>query len=267
MEPWQESYSLSTQAVLWAPIVLLLVALALLATHLVQPNSRRWTWKALAGLGGAMMLAQLYLSLVWVPPEKYMGDTGRIFYAHVPQVWMMLLGLTLNFGCCLAYLFKKSWVSDSLAEASAEVGVYFGAVGVSLGAIWAKPTWGVWWTWDPRLISVTILLLVYAGYLALRRFIEDPEARATFSSVVGIFAFVSIPLVWFSVKWWRSMHQTQSNPQTVDPLMTAVLRWSATAFLCLLIVFTYQRFLAAHARVQREVALPDALPTKGAALS
>lgn len=260
MRHWLLSYDADTKALLAAPLVLLVIVLALILLHLTHAPARRWVWRVLLGIGGVMMLGLGYLALVWVPPEKYMGDTGRIFYAHVPQVWMALLGLTLNFGCSIAYLMKKSWVTDSLAEASAEVGVYFGAVGVTLGSIWARPTWGVWWTWDPRLTTAAILLVIYMGYLAMRRFVEDAEKRATWSAVMGIIAFVDIPVLWFSVRWWRSMHQTQSNPSTVDPLMTMVLRWSSTAFLCLLVAFIYQRFLIAQATRQREVALPDSLP-------
>ena len=260
MRFWLSIYSADTKALLVAPLILLLGVIGLLLIHLLHAPARQWVWKVLLGLGVVMLVAQGYLALSWVPPEKYMGDTGRIFYAHVPQVWMALLALTLNFGCSIAYLMKKSWVTDSLAEASAEVGVYFGAVGVTLGSIWARPTWGVWWTWDPRLTTAAILLVIYLGYLAMRRFVDDAEKRATWSAVMGIIAFVDIPVLWFSVRWWRSMHQTQSNPSTVDPLMTMVLRWSSTAFLCLLIAFIYQRFLVAQAQREREVALPDSLP-------
>src|SRR5262249_15410004 len=160
-------------------------------------------------------------------------------YAHVPSVWMALLAVTLNFGCSVVYLFRNSPKADALAEAAAEVGVLFGAVGVTLGSIWGRPTWGVWWTWDPRLTSAAIMLVSYAGYLALRRFVEDPERRATWSAVAAIIAFVDIPIVWFSVKWWRSLHQVQSSPKTVDPQMTLVLRWNAIAFLLVLIVFIW----------------------------
>lgn len=260
MHPWQLSYSEQTRMMLWAPMPLLLTVLALICTLFFNAQARPVVWKVLAAIAATMLLSQLYLALIWVAPEKYMGDTGRIMYAHVPQVWMMMLAVTVNLGASVAYLWKRSWGADSLAEASAEVGVLFGVVGVTLGSVWAKPTWGVWWDWDPRLVSVTVLLLIYAGYLALRRFIDDPEKRATFSAVVGIFSYVSIPLVWFSVRVMRSMHQRQSSPDTVDPAMTMVLRWSATAALALLAVFVYQRFLIAYAARQREVALPEALP-------
>ena len=244
---------------LWTSLALLGLVLALFAVHLFVPGTRRWVWKALLAIAVPMFAFGGYLALVWAPPDREMGDVQRIMYAHVPQVWMALLGFTLNFACSIAYLFKKSWVSDSLAEASAEVAVYFGAVGVTLGAIWARPTWGVWWDWDPRLTTAAIMLVVYAGYLTLRRFVDNPEMRATWSAALGIFAFVDIPILWFSVKWWRSLHQVQSSPKTVDPDMTFVLRWFSVAFLAMLIAFIYLRFRLAMAARKNELAPPEAV--------
>ncbi|MDC0707351.1 cytochrome c biogenesis protein CcsA [Stigmatella sp. ncwal1] len=202
-----------------------------------------------------------YNGLAVAPPDREMGDVQRIMYAHVPAVWIAMVALTLNFICSVTYLFKPSWKTDALAEASAEVGLLFGAVGVLLGAIWGRPTWGVYWTWDPRLTTAAILLVAYMGYMALRRFVEDAEKRAVWSAVVGIIAAVDLPIIWFSVKWWRSLHQVQSSPKTVDPAMVFPLRISAFAFLAFMIVFLIYRYrIALHER-QAEVALPDALPT------
>jgi heme exporter protein C len=225
----------------------------------------KWLPRALGGLAVAMLIAGAYLGLKWAPPDREMGDVQRIMYVHVPAVWMALLLVTINLFACVTYLFKSSWKADALAEASAEGSVVFGAVGVLLGAIWGKPTWGVWWTWDPRLTSAAIMLVAYTGYLALRKFVEDAEKRAVWSAVVGIIAFVDIPIVWFSVRWWRSLHQIQSSPKTVDPDMTFVLRWNAFAFLFLMLTFLIVRYRIALRERMAEVALPDALPPASAA--
>jgi heme exporter protein C len=219
-------------------------------------NRVRW---AFFFVGVAMLAIGAWLALAWAPPDREMGDVQRIFYVHVPQVWMALLAVILNCGCSVAYLFKKSWKTDALAEASAEVGVFFGAVGISLGSIWGRPTWGVWWAWDPRLTTAAILLVAYAGYLALRRFVEDPERRAVWSAVTAIVASVDVPLIWYSVQWWRSLHQVQSSPETVDPQMVLVLRWHAFAFLALLIFFIWSRYQIAMAARHRELAMPTDL--------
>jgi heme exporter protein C len=216
-----------------------------------------WTWLSLS-LG--LLAVGAYLGLAWAPPDREMGDVQRIMYVHVPAVWMALLALTLNFGCSVAYLFKSSWRTDSLAEAAAEVGVVFGALGVVLGSVWGRPTWGVWWTWDPRLTTAAIMLVAYMGYLALRRFVEDPERRAVWSAVVGIVAFIDLPIVWFSVRWWRSLHQIQSTPKTVDPEMTLALRINSFAFLAVVAFFIWQRYRLGLRERQQEVELPALVP-------
>ncbi|MBN1204504.1 MAG: cytochrome c biogenesis protein CcsA [Myxococcaceae bacterium] len=218
---------------------------------------------ALPPIALGLLVTGHYIGLAVAPPDREMGDVQRIMYAHVPAVWIALMALTINFICSVVYLFKPSWKTDSLAEASAEVGLLFGTVGVLLGAIWGRPTWGVYWTWDPRLTTAAILLVSYMGYMALRRFVEDPEKRAVWSAVVGIIAAVDLPIIWYSVKWWRSLHQVQSSPKTVDPEMVLPLRISAFAFLAFMILFILHRYrIALHER-QAEVALPDALPTDG----
>jgi heme exporter protein C len=260
MRYWQLAYDDATKAILWTPLVLGVLVVALLVTHVIDAPARKWVWKALAGIAAVMFLVQPYLALTWAPPEQFMGDTGRIIYMHVPQLEVSMLALTLNFCCALAFLFSKSFVADALAEATAEVGVYFGGVGVLLGSIWAKPTWGAWWTWDPRLTTSAILLVIYFGYLAMRRFVEDPEKRATWSAVMGIIAYVDVPVLWFSVKWWKSIHQVQSPAAKFDSQMNAVWRWSTVMFIALAVVFIYQRFKVAYETRSKEVALPSTLP-------
>src|SRR5262249_8622603 len=155
-----------------------------------------------------------------------------------------LLAVTLNFACSVFFLFKKSWVADALAEASAEVGLYFGCVGVALGSIWARPTWNVWWTWDPRLTSAAVMLVYYMGYLMLRRFTDNPDTRATWSAALGTFGIVIPVTVYQSVVWMKSIHQVQSNPNTVYPELVLAFRWCAVGFLCLMIVFMWHRYAA-----------------------
>jgi heme exporter protein C len=169
--------------------------------------------------------------------------------------------------CAIAYLFKKSWVTDALAEATAEVGVYFGALGVVLGSIWARPTWGVWWDWDPRLISTTVMLLSYVGYLTFRSFTEDAERRATWSAAAGILGYVSLPIVWYSVRWWNSLHQVQSNDATMDKPIALVLHWGEATFFSLMLVFVYLRYRIARSRQEGDLALPPVNAPSGAPAS
>jgi heme exporter protein C len=217
----------------------------------------KWGLPALAlGLLGAGW----WLGLAWAPPDREMGDVQRIMYVHVPLQWVAMLAMFINFVVAVAYLFKASWKLDSAAEAAAEVGLVLGTAGMITGAIWGRPTWGVYWSWDPRLTSEAIMLVTYTGYLVLRRFVEDPEKRATWSAVVAIIGAINLPIVWFSVRWWRSLHQVQSSPKTVDPEMVLPLRVSAFGMLFLTLFFMGVRYRQALAERRAEVALPDALP-------
>ena len=208
-----------------------------------------------------------WVGLVWAPPDREMGDVQRIMYAHVPMVQMMLLAGTINFVASVLYLFRASWKTDALAEASAELALVFGAIGTTLGSIWGRPTWGVYWAWDPRLTTVAILLVAYAGYMALRRFVDDPERRAVWAAVTAIIIAVDVPIIYFSVKWWKSLHQVQSNPRTVDPQMVHALRWNILAFFLVFIVFMVVRYRIALAARMREITVPDVEPRRREAVA
>ncbi len=246
----------------WTPLAALIVLVALVLAQLAVPAARSWVWKVAAVLGVVELFGLLYFGLLWAPKELFMSDVGRILYVHVPHVWACLVAFTINVGCAVAYLMKKSWRTDALAEASAEIGVYFGSVGVLMGSIWARPTWGVWWDWDPRLISTTVMLLAYVGYLAFRSFTEDPERRATWSAAAAILGYISLPIVWFSVRWWNSLHQTQSTTSSMDKPMRAVLNWGTVTFLTFLLAFMVKRYELARSRQTGALELPPLVAPK-----
>jgi heme exporter protein C len=147
------------------------------------------------------------LSLVVVPPDAVQGDVQRLMYVHVPAAWLAYLSFLVVFGASVAYLRTGRIRWDRIAAASAEIGVLFTVLAIALGALWGKPVWGTWWTWDPRLTTTAVLLLIYLGYLAVRRITGDPKRRARWSAVLGIVGFVDVPIVHLSVMWWRSLHQ------------------------------------------------------------
>ncbi len=133
-------------------------------------------------------------------------------YLHVPAAWLAYLAFAVVFVASVAYLVTKRTRWDRLAAASAEIGVLFTALTIVLGSIWAKPVWGTWWTWDPRLTTTAILLLIYVGYLAVRRLSDSPARKARWAAVVGIVGFLDVPIVHLSVVWWRSLHQAPASP-------------------------------------------------------
>lgn len=172
-------------------------------------------------------LATALVAGLVVPPDAVQGDLQRIMYVHVPSAWLAYLSFTVTLVASLGYLRSRSLSWDRLAGAAAEVGVVFTGLAIVTGAIWGKPVWGVWWTWDARLVLTAVMFFVYLGYLALRRSFEDPELRARRSAVYGVVAVFQIPIVHFSVTWWRGLHQPPTvlrpdNTQMDPPLLFAL---------------------------------------------
>ena len=168
----------------------------------------------LAALAG--MLVAIYAAFVYAPREAMMGDVQRIFYFHVPSAYIAFLAFGVVFVAGVQYLRTRDPKWDALAHSSAEIGVVFCTIALITGSIWAKPIWGAWWTWDPRLTTTLVLWLIYVSYLMLRRAIEEPERRARFAAVVGIVGFVDVPLVFMSIRWWRTIHPVVFRVDSID---------------------------------------------------
>ncbi len=196
----------------------------------IDTQTKRWPWPA-AAIALAVPLAFVVVS----PADTVQGNLVRIMYVHVPAAWLAYLAFIVTMVGSVAYLVSKGMRWDRIAAASAEVGVYFTGLTLVLGMIWGKPTWGVWWTWDARLTLTAIMFFVYLGYLALRRTSTDGRSRAQRSAVLGVLGVVMIPLVHFSVTWWRTLHQPPTiirpdGPQIDDPLMLAALLVGVAGF-------------------------------------
>ncbi len=162
--------------------------------------------------GGAVLclIAGLYLGLIGSPPDYYQGEVVRIMYIHVPLAHTSLLGYTVLAVGSLWYLWKRDPIVDNMCQAVAALSTVFTALALGTGMIWGKPTWDTWWTWDARLTSFTVLLLILIGYLMLRTFVDDHEKEARYGAILAIVGFVDLPIIHFSVEWWRTLHQPQS---------------------------------------------------------
>ncbi len=188
-------------------------------------------WVALAASAVALVLA-----LVVAPPDAYQGESQRLMYVHVPAAWTAYLSFAVVAAASLAYLVTRRLRYDRVAQAAAELGVGLTALAIVLGSLWAHPTWGTWWTWDPRLVTTVILLLVYVGYLGVRGLTSDAHVNARRAALVGVLAVVNVPLVHFSVVWWRTLHQPPSvlrpgGPAgTIPPVMLGALVAAIVAF-------------------------------------
>jgi heme exporter protein C len=190
--------------------------------------------------------AATYAAFFVAPMDAKQGLIYRILYLHVASAWT---GLTAFFICFIAnilYVLRRQPRWDWLSVSAAEVGVTFTTVVLVTGPIWAHPVWGIWWTWDARLTSTFVLWLLYVSYLLLRTLVEEPDRRALFSALFGIFAFIDVPLVFGSIRWWRTQH-----PQPVvmggagsglDPTMYKVLFFTWFAMLGLMVLLVSQRY-------------------------
>ena len=202
-------------------------------------------------LSGAVVLlllsAAAYAAFFIAPTDAKQGLIYRILFLHVSSAWTGLISFFICFVANLVYVWRREPRWDWLGIAAAEVGLAFTTVVLITGPIWAHPVWGIWWTWDARLTSTFVLWLLYVSYLVLRTLLEEPERRALFSALFGIFAFIDVPLVFGSIRWWRTQHPqpvVMGQPGSgLDPTMLKVLLfyWLAqTGLMILLVVARYQ---------------------------
>ncbi|MEN8114346.1 MAG: cytochrome c biogenesis protein CcsA [Actinomycetota bacterium] len=217
----------------------------------VQTRIRRWPWVAIV----LSLAVALVLSMI-SPRDDVQGELVRIMYLHVPAAWLAYVAFFVTFLGSLTYLITKNLRWDRIAAASAEIGVFFTGLTLALGMIWGKSTWGTPWTWDARLTLTAIMFFVYLGYLALRRTTDDPIARASRAAVLGVLGAIQIPIVHFSVVWWRTLHQPPSlvrpdSPAIQEPLMLVTLIVGVLAFTVIYVALVVKRIELIHLENQR----------------
>ncbi|MEO8276188.1 MAG: cytochrome c biogenesis protein CcsA, partial [Thermoanaerobaculia bacterium] len=167
-------------------------------------------WAGIAAV--LLLLAGCTIGLFVAPAERHMGDVQRIMYVHVPTAWVALLCFTSAFVASIGSLWTGRARWDAAVVGSIEAGVVLNTLLLIQGSLWGRATWGIWWDWDVRLTTSLVLLLLFIGVLALRSFAAGSDRRANLTAVAAIVAYVDVPLVYFCVRWWRSLHQIQSSP-------------------------------------------------------
>jgi heme exporter protein C len=186
-----------------------------------------------------------YLALAVAPTEATMGDVQRIFYYHVPSGWVAGLCFFINFVASAVFLWKRSAASDALAAASAEVGVVFCTVLLITGPLWARPVWGIWWTWDARLTTTLVLWLIYVSYLVLRRFAAGGQTQVL-AAAFAIFGFADVPIVYMSIRWFRTQHPSPvmggGANSGLAPAMLHVFLTNLAIFTMMGIIFLVLRY-------------------------
>lgn len=200
----------------------------------------------------ALMAVGSWIGLFVVGADAEMGEVQRLMYVHVPAAWTAFVAFFVVFLGSVLYLVQRDPRADRVAASAAEAGVVFMGLTLATGMLWGKPTWGVWWTWDPRLTTTALLMAVFVGYLAVRGFADDPERRARWSAIVGILGFVQVPIVYLSVVWWRSLHQPPSSPRSVSSDILATWLLNFLAFLLVFAWLTVRRGRAARLEAELE---------------
>jgi heme exporter protein C len=202
---------------------------------------------------GATLLAALGMAFLYAPQEKVMGEVQRIFYFHAASAWLAMIAFLVVFVGSLLYLWKGDRRFDRWAAASAEIGVLFTTIVLVTGPLWARPVWNTWWTWDARLTSSLVLWIMYIAYLVLRGALPESRKKYQFSAVYGLVAFVDVPIVFFSIRWWRSMHPVviTGRGMNLEPEMVQALLVSCLAFT--LLYFLLLRLRLAVERVRDEI--------------
>ncbi|MBF0368484.1 MAG: cytochrome c biogenesis protein CcsA [Magnetococcales bacterium] len=213
------------------------------------------------GIGALVLLMIGMYLVIQAPADFQQGNSVRILFIHVPSAKMALLTYIVLTISSIMFLWKRNETADIIADAAAPVGAAFTAVTLATGSIWGKPMWGTWWAWDARLTSMLVLLIIYMGLMALRNAMDDPQKGARATAVLAIIGAVDLPIIHFSVTWWRTLHQPPSfqgskgGIHIAGPLLTPLLVM-AVAFILLgaYLVTLKSREVAA----QRDLAAKDA---------
>jgi len=216
------------------------------------------TFPILGILTAILLSYALYQALVVAPTEQTMGDVQRIFYYHVPSAWTAFTLFFINFAASIYYLAKRSPAADIVALTTGEIGVVFLLVNLITGPIWARPVWGIWWTWDWRLTSTLVTWLIYVSYLFLRRFASGGQTP-TLAAATAIFGGLCIPFVYFSIWFFRTQHPqpVMGGGGSIDPRMMHALLMNWLAFMCFAFLVCWSRYRLE--KLRREVDAAHAL--------
>lgn len=207
-----------------------------------EGGARRWIDDVLGIATLVGMVGALWLIFIYTPVELVQGAVQKVFYIHLASIWNAYLSFFIVFVASILYLWRPSAAKDRLARAWAEIGVVFTTITLISGAIWAKPIWGTYWTWDPRLTTTLLLWIIYVVYLMLRGFVGDPERGRRYAAIVGIIGFIDVPIVHMSVRWWRTLHPDPIVARADGPDLPMSMWY--TVLYCIVVFTVLALFLA-----------------------
>lgn len=241
----------------WLALVGFAVGLAVLVGLMKATSHSKALCLGIGGLGVTLLAIGHVWGLFFAPPEFMMGDVGRILYAHVPTAWVSLSVYLVALIAAVLTLWNGKPYWESWIVGAVEVGLVLNTLLCFQGAMWAKPTWGVYWDWDPRLTTTAILIALFGGVLILRSLVHAPDKRRMVTGVSAIIAFVNVPIVYYATTWWNSLHQGFSSPDTVSNPMHWPLRISAFGVLFLAMAFAGERARQERDKLEHEDGAPS----------
>jgi heme exporter protein C len=188
------------------------------------------------------MALTLYMVYMWVPTEQNLGVSQRIFYFHVPLGWIGMVSIIVVAVASIVHLYtgKQKW--DDLAYSTAELGIIFASLILITGAIWGKPVWGVWWTWDAKLTTTLVLWFIYAGYLMVRAYGPAGTQGRRFASVIALIGAVDAPIIYKATDWWRSAHPERNVPSDLNEQMALTFLVSLVTFTIIYVYLLMERY-------------------------
>ncbi|MCH2314886.1 MAG: cytochrome c biogenesis protein [SAR202 cluster bacterium] len=205
-------------------------------------STRSYLRDGLLIVSAALMAVTLYMVFMWVPTEQNLGVSQRIFYFHVPLGWIGMLSIVVVAVASLMHLItgKEKW--DSLAYATAELGVIFATLILVTGAIWARPVWGVWWTWDAKLTTTLVLWFIYVGYLMIRAHGPSGTQGKRYASVIALIGAIDSPIIYKATDWWRTAHPERNVPSDLASEMLLTLLVAMVTFTVLYVYLLVERY-------------------------
>jgi heme exporter protein C len=205
-------------------------------------STRSYLRDGLLIVSATLMAVTLYMVFMWVPTEQNLGVSQRIFYFHVPLGWIGMVSIIVVAVASFMHLItgREKW--DSLAYATAELGVIFATLILVTGAVWAKPVWGVWWTWDAKLTTTLVLWFIYVGYLMIRAYGPTGTQGKRYASVIALIGAVDAPIIYKATDWWRSAHPERNTPSDLASEMLLTLLVAVVTFTVLYAYLLIERY-------------------------
>ncbi|MEZ4605965.1 MAG: cytochrome c biogenesis protein CcsA [Deinococcales bacterium] len=228
----------------------------------ISKHTQQPLWLKAFGLINLILLGiGAYLAFIVSPADKTQGELVRIMYAHVSVAWICFVAVIIGAVAGAIFLWNSSRLSDVVAVASAELGLFYATLTVLSGMTWGKPTWGAWWVWDAKLTTTALMCFLLVGYFIIRAMIDDPLRRGRISAVIGLIILANVPIIYFASEWWNTLHQPLSlqigEKPRMDPIMVKILLYNVGVAALIYGYFMTVRIRLGRLGVRQEIRMQE----------